>query len=235
VTDTYEYDAFGNSFTVSGSTPNEFLYRGEQYDSDLGLYYLRARYYNPVTGRFMSKDSLGGLRSIPATLHKYLYAGADPVNRIDPQGRLELVTYAVKLETTLRATVVLNAIGCGVSIGSSLATGSLLEAFGDDRTGTAFTAFGCLTMTVAATGKVQVAFDAVAIAGCAYGLYVAYQAENVYFDDLDTQNYEKAEDDLQKVDADLFGSIGGCAITLASVALEPVINFMRATGRDWRS
>jgi hypothetical protein len=50
VTDSYEYDAFGNEFTVSGSTPNEMLYRGEQYDSDLGLYYLRARYYNPAGG-----------------------------------------------------------------------------------------------------------------------------------------------------------------------------------------
>ena len=47
VTDEYEYDAYGNSFTVSGTTPNNYLYRGEQYDSDLGLYYLRARYYNP--------------------------------------------------------------------------------------------------------------------------------------------------------------------------------------------
>ena len=55
-TDSYEYDAFGNSFTVSGSTPNEMMYRGEQYDSDLSLYYLRARYYNPLTGRFMSRD-----------------------------------------------------------------------------------------------------------------------------------------------------------------------------------
>ena len=41
VTDSYEYDAYGNSFTVSGTTPNEMMYRGEQYDSDLGLYYLR--------------------------------------------------------------------------------------------------------------------------------------------------------------------------------------------------
>jgi uncharacterized protein RhaS with RHS repeats len=43
VTDTWEYDAFGNPFTTSGTTPNEMLYRGEQYDSDLGLYYLRVR------------------------------------------------------------------------------------------------------------------------------------------------------------------------------------------------
>ena len=51
VTDSYEYDAFGNEFTTSGTTPNNYLYRGEQFDKDLGLYYLRARYYNPATGR----------------------------------------------------------------------------------------------------------------------------------------------------------------------------------------
>jgi RHS repeat-associated protein len=95
VTDSYEYDAFGNEFTVSGSTPNEMMYRGEQYDSDLGLYYLRARYYNPLTGRFLSRDpnepklrKPGGTPVDPKKLHKYLYAGGDPVNRIDPSGRV---------------------------------------------------------------------------------------------------------------------------------------------------
>ncbi len=94
VTDTYEYDAFGNSFTVSGTTPNVYLYRGEQFDSDLGLYYLRARYYNPATGRFLSKDpkhlcdcSLDN----PASLHLYSYASSDPVDRIDPGGRADLL------------------------------------------------------------------------------------------------------------------------------------------------
>jgi len=60
---------------------------GEQYDSDLGLYYLRARYYNPNTGRFMSRDPLDGQAFDPKTLHKYLYAGGDPVNAMDPTGR----------------------------------------------------------------------------------------------------------------------------------------------------
>ena len=93
VTDTYEYDAFGNFFTKSGTTPNNYLYRGEQYDPDLGLYYLRARYYNPNTGRFMSRDPLDvqprnpdGTPIDPRRLHKYLYAGADPVNLEDPRG-----------------------------------------------------------------------------------------------------------------------------------------------------
>ena len=87
VTDTYEYDAFGNALQTSGSTPNNYLYRGEQYDSDLGLYYLRARYYNPSTGRFMSRDPEDHPLTDIRELHKYLYVGGDPVNWADPTGR----------------------------------------------------------------------------------------------------------------------------------------------------
>ena len=68
---------------------------GEQYDSDLGLYYLRARYYNPATGRFLSRDPYDGNAKIPATLHKYLYTGGDPVNWIDPSGRADEVEYSL--------------------------------------------------------------------------------------------------------------------------------------------
>ena len=87
------------------------FYRGEQYDSDLGLYYLRARYYNPATGRFLSRDPEEGKIKIPATLHKYLYAGGDPVNRIDPRGRADTADYSSllaneswKTQLELRAT-----------------------------------------------------------------------------------------------------------------------------------
>jgi RHS repeat-associated protein len=73
------------------------LYRGEEYDSDLGLYYLRARYYNPLTGRFMSRDPYepkfrgpDGKPIDPKNLHKYLYAVGDPVNFRDPSGRASL-------------------------------------------------------------------------------------------------------------------------------------------------
>jgi len=95
VTDSYEYDAFGNPFTKSGTTPNNYLYRGEQYDADLGLYYLRARYYNPVTGRFFSRDPEDGFATDPKTLHKYAYAGGDPVNAMDPTGHETLVNYGL--------------------------------------------------------------------------------------------------------------------------------------------
>jgi RHS repeat-associated protein len=86
VTDTYDFDAFGNTVNTTGSTPNVYLYRGEQYDSDLSLYYLRARYFDSLTGRFLTKDPADGDTTDPKTLHKYLYAGGDPVNRIDPTG-----------------------------------------------------------------------------------------------------------------------------------------------------
>jgi RHS repeat-associated protein len=93
VTDAYAYDAWGNTINSAGTTPNNYLYRGEQYDSDLGLYYLRARYFNPVTGRFLSRDSRDGSTRTPASLHKYLYANGDPVNGRDPSGHQDLIEY----------------------------------------------------------------------------------------------------------------------------------------------
>ena len=88
VTDTYDYDAWGNTVNQTGSTPNVYRYRGEQYDPDLNLYYMRARYFNPLTGRFLTTDPEPSVTVLPATLHRYLYAGGDPVNWIDPTGRV---------------------------------------------------------------------------------------------------------------------------------------------------
>lgn len=65
VTDTYDYDAFGNLIDSTGSTPNNYLFAGEQYDPALGLYYNRARYLNTNTGRFWSMDTNEGMRSPP--------------------------------------------------------------------------------------------------------------------------------------------------------------------------
>jgi hypothetical protein len=61
-TDTYEYDAYGNSFTKSGATPNNYLYRGEQYDANLGIYYLRDRYYLSVRSPHLDQPWCGAER-----------------------------------------------------------------------------------------------------------------------------------------------------------------------------
>jgi RHS repeat-associated protein len=97
VTDTCQYGAFGNNVAATGTTPNNYRYRGEQWDSDLGLYYLSARYYNPATGRFLTRDPSDGDVSEPAKLHKYLYADGDPVNGADPTGLQDVEEYALTL------------------------------------------------------------------------------------------------------------------------------------------
>lgn len=86
VTDTYDYDAFGNLTEHTGETENSYLYCGEQYDANTGFYYLRARYMNPSTGTFISMDSYQGSMFDPVSLHKYLYANANPVMNCDPTG-----------------------------------------------------------------------------------------------------------------------------------------------------
>ena len=86
VTDTYCYDAFGNLLKSTGSTDNNYRYCGEQFDETTGLYYLRARYMDTLTGRFISQDSYAGEISDPVSLHKYLYANANPVMYSDPSG-----------------------------------------------------------------------------------------------------------------------------------------------------
>lgn len=86
VTDTYNYDAFGNLLDKTGTTVNNYLYCGEQFDSATGLYYLRARYMNPATGTFITQDTYSGTIFDPTSLHKYLYANANPVMYTDPSG-----------------------------------------------------------------------------------------------------------------------------------------------------
>ncbi len=86
LTDQYDYDAFGNLISQVGSTPNLYLYAGEQYDPDLGLYYNRARYLDVDRGRFWSQDSYEGNLIDPNSLHKYSYVEAEPINNIDPSG-----------------------------------------------------------------------------------------------------------------------------------------------------
>ncbi len=91
VTDTYLYDAFGNLLFRTGTTENDFLYTGEQFDANTGFYYLRARYMNPSTGTFTSMDPYAGTIFDPVSLHKYLYANANPVMNRDPSGEFTLL------------------------------------------------------------------------------------------------------------------------------------------------
>jgi RHS repeat-associated protein len=86
ITDSYTYDAFGNTIAATGSTVNFHRYRGEWFDVALGLQYLRARWYRPASGRLVTIDAFEGFDSEPISLAQYLYAYANPVGMRDPSG-----------------------------------------------------------------------------------------------------------------------------------------------------
>ena len=111
VTDTYDYDAFGNMLVKTGATPNVYLYRGERYDPDLKLYYLRARWYNPVTGRFMTRDPYAGSAYDPASLHRYNYARSNPANFLDPSGRFTVGEYGLMFTNQVGKNLAIAAVG----------------------------------------------------------------------------------------------------------------------------
>ncbi len=104
VTDSYDYDAFGNLVSQTGTTSNNYLFAGEQFDPALGIYYNRARYYDERGGRFWTMDDFENQRlSDPQGLHRYLYTSGDPINRIDPSGNVDL---AESLTVAAVATII---------------------------------------------------------------------------------------------------------------------------------
>jgi len=80
-----EYAPFGDTLASLGSYETDFGYTGELTDGT-GLINLRARYYDPSTGRFLTRDSWAGDLRTPATLVKWLYANSNPVMYTDPSG-----------------------------------------------------------------------------------------------------------------------------------------------------
>jgi RHS repeat-associated protein len=88
ITDTYDYDAFGNLIASTGTTANNYLFAGELFDPALGVYYNRARYFDQRLWRFWTADTFEGNSQAPSSLHKYLYAEANPVDFVDPTGNV---------------------------------------------------------------------------------------------------------------------------------------------------
>jgi RHS repeat-associated protein len=85
----YAYDPFGVP-VVAGDGSNPYQFTGEAWDGEVELLYLRARYYQPEVGRFITKDPWGGDTQRPATLNRYVYVTNNPINRRDPTGRQEI-------------------------------------------------------------------------------------------------------------------------------------------------
>ena len=94
ITDTYTYTAFGGTSSHTDTTVNPYQYAGQQLDALTGLYSLRARYYDPTVGRFLTQDTYLYNLSDPSEINRYLYAMGNPVKYNDPTGLQALTEYS---------------------------------------------------------------------------------------------------------------------------------------------
>lgn len=83
----FDYDSFGNIINQTGTIISNFRYKGYYYDTDIELYYLKTRFYNPILLRFITPDSIEYLDSSSIIgLNLYAYCGNDSINNIDENG-----------------------------------------------------------------------------------------------------------------------------------------------------
>ena len=121
------FDAYGASRSQSG-VQLPFGYTGEQTDAESGLVYLRARYLDPSTGRFLTRDSFGGTANDPQSLNRYSYAEGNPIANTDPSGRCIGPFAIVCAELAIDAAPTLLAVGA-VVVSSPVLQAALVDAF----------------------------------------------------------------------------------------------------------
>lgn len=86
ISESYAYDAFGNRTIQIEGSGNPYTYDGEYTDGETGLIFLRARYYDPAIGRFLSNDIRMGSQGDPQSLNPFVFVRNNPINFVDPLG-----------------------------------------------------------------------------------------------------------------------------------------------------
>lgn len=81
------FTPYGENIPGPAANPDDEGFTGHIQDTDTGLTYMQARYYDPVIGRFLSNDPVGFAEGRTAYFSRYAYTANDPVNAIDPDGR----------------------------------------------------------------------------------------------------------------------------------------------------
>ena len=82
----YRLDPWGQIREQIGTSVNRQIFTGQETDEQTGLVYFGARFYDPDVGRFLNQDSYLGESNTPPSLHRYLYAYANPTYFVDPDG-----------------------------------------------------------------------------------------------------------------------------------------------------
>ena len=116
----YKYDAWGNCTIILNTSGygsrNPFRYRGYYFDSDLGMYYLTTRYYDPKTGRFINADSIEYLKPDKINgLNLYAYCGNNPIMYVDLYGH-DPVIWGISLYVVLEIVQLIALLGVVASI-----------------------------------------------------------------------------------------------------------------------
>lgn len=124
VVKSYTYDAFGVEKNIDETDANPFRYCGEYFDAETGTIYLRARYYNPTTGRFISRDSVMGKIDDPLSLNLYTYCHNNPIIGIDPSGHFPKWAKTV-CKAIAGAAVVVAAVTPVVPLSAALASAAI--------------------------------------------------------------------------------------------------------------
>ena len=101
VVNTYNYDAFGNTIASTGTVENPFRFTGNvgyYFDKELQTYHIRARNYQPTTGRWTSQDPIG---FAGGDSNLFAYVGNSPTGRLDPTGNepITIMTGVVVVST----------------------------------------------------------------------------------------------------------------------------------------
>ncbi len=167
----YVYDTWGNTLHIldangaeitnnsSLAVQNPFRYRGYYFDSESGLYYLQSRYYDPVTGRFISADNQLSTGNIIG-LNMFAYCGNDPVNRIDSTGEAwwhwalgAAVVVACAAATVITAGGFAAAAGAVAAVSSGLAAATTASTVAAGAFIGSATVYGMAVVTAASTSS----------------------------------------------------------------------------------
>jgi RHS repeat-associated protein len=146
LTDEYAYDTFGK-LTSGDATKSAYLYTGQQYDAATELYSLRARYYSPKLGRFLSVDKWRVDYNNPVELNRYGYTANNPVNYSDPTGNEALVAQSkINWSVLLKVIPIASALACVTTLNISF----LVSFFGVSLPQ------GVCTTSVRHSGRIQI-------------------------------------------------------------------------------